>query len=258
MGFSFLLLVPVLVFEHIRKRKEGGASRPSLKDLALCGLSGVFLAVHFATWIQSLSMTSIASSVVLVDTHPLFVLAAGFLLYRERVSRRALLFVAVAFVGIVILSYSDFRRGTDTFSGDLLALAGAGAVAGYILIGRSVRQRMGAVQYAALVYLSSTVTLVLICGVWSVPVRGFPGREFLIFLGMAFFCTILGHTLFNWALKYLKASVVSTTVLTEPVYATVLGIIIFREMPHVLVLIGGVVILAGVLLFVREEGKIQK
>ena len=241
MGFSFAMLLPFFIIKGIHRPRR--IKTLKIKDFGLCALSGVFLAIHFATWIQSLGMTSIASATVLVDTHPLFILAAGYLFLHERISRKAFFFVIIAFMGIIVLSLGDYKSGTDTFAGDLLALGGAAAVSGYILIGRSVRQRMSAVTYATVVYFFAALTLIVVCAAWRVKLYGYPARELLVFLCIAFFCTILGHTLFNWALKFLKASFVSTAVLIEPVYATLLGIIIFGEIPGALVFIGGGVIL---------------
>lgn len=258
MWLSFFLLAPLIIIDLLRKKKtRTKIAGINGRDVVLCAISGFFLAAHFAMWIQSLGMTSIASATVLVDTHPMFVLTAGYLFLRERINRRAFACVLVAFLGIVLLSSGDMREGTDSFSGDLLALGGAAALAGYILIGRVVRQRMAAVHYAAIVYFFSSLVLTSASIAWRVPLRGYPAKELLIFLAMAFFCTILGHTVFNWALKYLKASFVSTAGFVEPVYATLLGIIIFGEIPRSPVFIGGGIILIGILLFVREEGKMQ-
>ncbi|MBT3273670.1 MAG: EamA family transporter [Spirochaetales bacterium] len=261
MLFSVVLLLPFLITERIKIRKSAApsdAKKARSGDYLLCVLSGVFLAIHFWTWFESLERTSIASSTVLVDTHPIFVLIFGFIFFRERVTRKALLYVVLALAGIAILSFGDLVAGTDTFSGDLLALAGAATVSGYMLIGRSVRQRIPAFTYVAIVYSVSTLTLFIIGQGASIRFTGYPGKEYLIFLGIAFFCTLLGHTLFNWALKYLKTSFISMAVLTEPLYATVLGIIILREIPGGTVFLGGAIILLGVFMFVKEEGKMSE
>lgn len=259
MWLSVALLLPLFLREKVQERRSG-ASRvaPRVSDYGLCVVSGVFLAIHFWTWFEALQLTSIASATVLVDTHPIFVLIFGFLILKERVTRRALAYVLIALAGIALLSFGDLAGGTDTFYGDLMALAGAAAVSGYMLIGRFVRQRMSAFTYAVSVYLSAALSLSLFSLIKGVQVFGFPLREYLIFAGIAFFCTLLGHTLFNWALRYLKTSFISMAVLTEPVYATILGIIIFRELPGLSAVAGGVVILLGVILFVREEGKMRE
>ena len=195
---------------------------------------------------------------MLVDTHPVFVLILGFLILKERVSKKAVAFVAVTLAGMAILSFGDLTKGADTFAGDMLALGGAATVSCYLLIGRIVRQRMGAFTYVVIVYFAAAVTLTAIAVVTHVPLTGYETRDYLIFMGIAFFCTLLGHTLMNWALKYLKTSYISMIVLTEPLYATVLGIIIFSEIPGASTYVGGAVVLLGVFLFVKEEGKVQK
>lgn len=249
MGLAALLTVPWVV-----RRGPDRRSLPGLRDILLCLAAGGFLALHFATWITSLTLTTIASATVLVDTHPLFVVAAGFLLLREKVSGKALLFLGVALAGSGLLCFGDFRLGPDAVRGDLLAVAGAVTVSGYMLIGRVVRPRMSAALYTAIVYAASTMLLSILAVVMRVPLFPYPPREILIFLALAVFCTLLGHSLFNWALKYLKASFVSTAILGEPVFASLLGFLVFGQVPSATTLAGGFLVLAGLLAFVREEG----
>ena len=261
MWFSVLLLLPLYFIEKRNEKKNPtstGARSIRLTDIGLSVLSGLFLAIHFATWFASLKLISIAGATVLVNTQPLFVLAAGFFLYRERVRPLALLFVALTLVGIVILSVGDISQGGGSFTGVLLALLGAATVSGYLLIGRSVRKRLPAIRYVLIVYGVSAVSLTLVCLLGSIPLVGYPLKEYGIFLAMALFCTLLGHTVFNWALGYLKTSAISMIVLSEPVYATLLGIIIFKEIPASITMVGSVVVILGVLLFIREEAKMTQ
>ena len=257
MWFSVILLLPFLIVEKVRNGSSNTAETPRWFDYVLCVLSGVFLALHFWSWFASLRLTTIASATVLVDTHPIFVLILGFFVLKERVTKKAIAFVGVTLVGMAVLSFGDLAQGADTFAGDMLALGGAATVSGYMLIGRIVRQRMTAFAYVVMVYFVAAVTLTCIAIASGVPLFGYEPREYLIFVAIAFFCTLLGHTLFNWALKYLKTSYISMIVLTEPVYATILGIIIFSEIPGVTTYIGGAVVLLGVFLFVKEESKLQ-
>ena len=258
MWFSVILLLPFLIVEKARTASGRTAAHPRPSDYVLCLLSGVFLALHFWSWFASLQLTTIASATVLVDTHPIFVLILGFLVLRERVSKKAVAFVGVTLAGMAVLSFGDLAQGADTFAGDMLALGGAASVSGYMLVGRIVRQRMTAFEYVVLVYLVAAITLTFVAIASGVPLFGYAPREYLTFVAIAFFCTLLGHTLFNWALKFLKTSYISMIVLTEPVYATILGIIIFSEIPGVTTYIGGAVVLLGVFLFVKEEGKLEK
>jgi drug/metabolite transporter (DMT)-like permease/ubiquinone/menaquinone biosynthesis C-methylase UbiE len=250
MGLSVLLTLPLLVRELASNRPL-----PGFRDLLLCLASGAFLALHFATWISSISMTSIASATVLVDTHPIFVVAVGFLILKERVSIKALLFLAVALAGSVLLCLGDLRGAPGAFQGDMLALAGAVSVSGYMLIGRIVRPRISVVLYTSIVYTTSAVLLSILAASMRIALFPYPLREIFIFLALALFCTMLGHSLFNWALKFLKASFVSTAILGEPVFATALAFLIFRQVPALTTLLGGTLVLAGLFLFVREEGR---
>lgn len=254
MIFSVLLVVPLLVRDAARRRSSP-SGRAGVKVIALCVLAGVFLALHFAAWISSLSYTTIASSTVLVSTSPVFVLAFAFLFLGERVPRIAFLYMLLAIGGAAVLSLADASRGGHSLTGDLLALGGALSVSGYVLIGRVVRSYLSVTQYVSIVYTVSAVVLVLLCVVFGVQLVHYSWKEFLIFLGMAFFCTMLGHTIFNWALGYLKASFVSTATIAEPVYATLLGVVIFREMPGIVTILGGVVVLVSLAAFTRVESR---
>lgn len=260
MSFTAAMLFPFFIREAVVHRLEKKKTRQSasVKDILLCAISGIFLAIHFATWIESLRFTSIASATVLVNTHPIFVFTIGFLFLKETLSRAALIYAAIALAGMVLLTVGDISRGASTFRGDLLALAGAFSVSGYMLIGRIVRQRMKLTSYVFIVYSICAGILLGMCLAAGIPLSGYPVAEYLIFFGMAFFCTILGHTVFNWALKHLKTSLVSVTTLAEPVYATVLGIIIFKEVPPITATIGGCVVLLGLFAFVRKEAAVEK
>lgn len=265
MWFSVFLLLPVLAGQRIRAANIKGnppseslinpPAKPAPADWGLCVVSGFFLAVHFWVWFESLKLTSITSSTVLVNTNPIFVLIFGFLLLKERVSLKGVAFVLIAVAGIATLSFGDFSRGMDTLAGDLLAIVSAAAVAGYLLIGRKVRRNMDALTYVVLVYFVAAICLTVLTISRGISLFDYEAHDYLMFAGMAFFCTLLGHTLFNWALKYLKTSLIATTVLMEPVFATILGILIFKEIPGWITGVGGFVVLIGIFLFVREEGK---
>ncbi len=264
MSITVLMLLPFYLMQHLRRksrsrrpgRRRGSdetCTPPNGRDFGLCLVSGAFLALHFAAWIHSLDLTTIASATVIVNTQPIFVLVGGLVLHRERVSKRAVGFIALIFAGSALLSIGDIRLSAEAIKGDAFALAGAVTVAGYMLIGRLVRRRVSATDYVMIVYTTSAVILIIMCIAGGIPILGYPPREYLLFAAMAFFCTILGHTLFNWALKYLKTAFVSTTILGEPVFATILGVIIFIEIPPALTVTGAVVVLTGLYLFVREE-----
>lgn len=221
------------------------------REFALSALSGVCLALHFSAWFFSLTLTSIASSTVLVCTHPFPVLLGAYLLWGEKPQRGAFAGLALAMLGTALIGWGDFESGRAALYGDLLALLGALAVAGYFLIGRAVRQRVGAIQYSAIAYGSAALVLLGGAVAAGSPLSGFPSSTWWALLGLAVFPTIFGHTLFNWALRYVSPGVVSVSVLGEPVGATLLAALIWREWPGPLVLLGGAILLLGIGLFQR-------
>lgn len=243
LGISALILGMMLPF-----LRPGGFSR---RDLLLTLLSGVFLAAHFALWFSSLTMTSIASSTVLVNTHPLVILAFEYFVLSRVVSPRALLGVVLAITGAMLVGWGDFRLDTAGLFGDMLALLGAVAFAAYLLLGRETRKRISAVHYSFVVYLSATAVLGIAALIWGSSFTEFPTHNWAVFVALAVIPTIFGHTVFNWVLRFLPASVVSVSVLGEPVAATLLAWLLFQTLPASLSLVGGLLILSGLSIFLR-------
>lgn len=243
--FTMLALTPFVIKSRFKFRDI------SAKEFGLACLSGVFLALHFSFWITSLNYTTIASSTVLVTMQPLFVIGGGFLIYKETIASRGLLGATVALAGSIIIGIGDFQLGGMALLGDALAFAGAFFVAGYVLIGRGLRSRLPLLPYVYMVYGVTTVTLFL--GnliLFRDPLFSYPGLTWLWFLALALIPTIMGHTVFNWALRYVKAAVVSVSILGESVGATILAYIIFGQVPGPLQLCGGMAVLAGLAVFI--------
>ncbi|HHV71885.1 MAG TPA: DMT family transporter [Clostridia bacterium] len=253
MLFSFLILLP---FTLILKRKELFKVRK--KDLKLALLSGLFLALHFITWIKSLDYTSVASSTVLVTTEPVFVAFGSYFLFKEKLSKRAALGGILAFIGSITIGLGDFKVGGIALIGDILALAGAVFVSGYMLCGRELRQRLDLLTYTFLVYGSSTLILFLFCFVFKTSLYPYPTGDYLAFLGLALVCTIFGHTIFNWALRYVQATIVSMSILFEPVGSTILAAFLLREYPTFPQVIGGLIIIVGLSVFTVFQAKEEK
>ncbi|MFW5683355.1 MAG: DMT family transporter [Spirochaetota bacterium] len=274
MVFTSLLLAPLYLRERARTRTVSGhdealeapvgadpsgrqdrrrAAPPKRLAIALSVLSGAFLALHFALWISSLAYTSVASSTVLVTTHPLIVGLVGYLLLGEHLSPKGVALMLVALGGGVVLVWGGLGEGESVLFGNVLAFLGAVTVGGYMLLGRVVRRTLSVNRYTMIVYSTSAIVLVVTALVARVPLYPYPPRELAIFLGLAVFCTLLGHSLFNWALKYLKPTVISTSILGEPVIASVLAVLLFGEMPTLSTLLGGLIILTAIYLFVRVE-----
>ncbi|MBQ2739158.1 MAG: DMT family transporter [Oscillibacter sp.] len=247
-GMAALLLAPVVWLKNKEELKA-----LSLRETGLCLGSGVFLGLHFAAYFESLRFTSIASSVVLVDTEVLFVALIGVLLLKKRPGRRAWLAIFLALGGSIIIAMADTAAGSDALRGDLLALSGAFFVAVYTMIGSVCRKTVSTNVYTFLVYLASAITVLLIALAGGQPLVGYDSVNYFTGFGMAVFCTLMGHSVFSWGLKYLSAAFVSTAKLMEPVFASVLGLIIFGEVPGMLTVVGGSIIILAIILYSRVE-----
>jgi len=215
--------------------------------LALAGV-GIALAVHFASWITSLSYTSVASSVIFVHVDPIFVALVSHFLLGERLSRRVALGIGVAFVGASVIALGDLGVGEESLIGDALSIIGAVALGIYLMAGRQLRQRLDLTTYVTPVYAVSAAVLAIGSVAVGVPLVGYDARVMLLFAVIALVPMIFGHTLYNWALKWVTAPVVSISLLGEPVGASILAFLVLGEAPGPLAMIGGAVTLAGILI----------
>ncbi len=216
-------------------------------EWALGVLSGLFLALHFATWITSLELTTVASSVVLVSSSPLFVAIAARLFLKERILPAVGIGLAVAIAGGVIVGASDSGGvARNALLGDALALVGAIAVAGYWLIGRRLRARLSVVPYVALVYGTAAIALLAMALAAGQRFGGYSPRIYLWFVLLALLPQLLGHSSFNWALAHLPATLVAAATLGEPIGASILAYVVLNEVPSALKIAGASLILAGI------------
>jgi drug/metabolite transporter (DMT)-like permease len=262
LGFSMLIVGGALALS--RGWREYAGLRAGEYAMALG--AGVLLALHFWSWNASLRYTSVAASVTLVNLQPVLIAAASALWLGEPPSRRQWVGVAIAFGGALVVGAADVpggvaglgaalsSGGSRALFGDLLAVLGAVTAAGYYLIGRRLRQRLGLWPYVALVYGAAFVSCVVLTGLTHRPLAPQPPREVAIFAGLALGPMLLGHTGMNWALGHLPAFVVNLTTLGEPVGATLLAAALpgIHEVPGPLTLVGGGLILGGVLLAARR------
>lgn len=235
------------------QRRPSRPGRPGRRTLLLLTASGTFLALHFATWNASLSYTTVASSVVLVTLHPIFVATGSVFLLGERVPKVAFLYIVSAIAGGAVLSYGDFALGGEAMIGNALAVAGAISVAGYMLIGRFLRRELGAIGYNVSVYLVAALVLLLFALLAGNPLFGYAPRDIALFAALAFFCTVLGHSILNWALKFVPASTVSTSILLEPIFATLMAMLLFEEIPGSWALLGGTIVVISLYRVIRCE-----
>lgn len=222
------------------------------RDFALGGAAGLCLAAHFATWISSLEHTTVASSVVLVNTAPLWVALLSPWITRERVAPRAWCGIGISFAGSAIIAGSDIRLGGAALTGDLLALAGALASAVYLLLGRQLRARLSLPSYCVITYASATGALWLIALAAGTTMSGFGAKTWGAIAGMAVVAQIGGHTLYNWSLKHLPTSAVAVALLGEPIGSSLLAWRLFGEVPAPASLAGAVLVLCGIYLAARD------
>lgn len=234
--------------------------RLTLRDAFLATAAGASLALHFWAWIASIELTTIAASVTLVSLQPVFIVAISAVFLRETPSRRQLLGISIAVLGAIVIAAPDWRAsGGSTVNnavlGNLLASSAAVTAAIYYSIGRHLRGGYGLWAYVGLAYTACLVTLLIAAVVTGTHLAPQPPRELAIFAGLAIGPMLLGHTGMNWALKYLPAYVVNLTVLGEPVGATLLGALIpaIAQVPPIMTLIGGAIVLAGVVVAVSAR-----
>lgn len=216
-------------------------------------LSGVALAAHFVLWISSLERTTVASSVLFVSTHPIFVGLGSVLFLRERLSRSLVLGIGLAVAGGVLIGFGDVRFGGAALRGDLLALGGGLMAALYFLIGRRVRRDVTLSEYVATSYGTAAVLVLLLCLATRTPIVGYAPSTYAYLALLAAVPQLIGHSTINWALKRLSASRVSVIVLAEPIGSTILAVPFFGEVPGGLNLAGAAIILAGIYLSLRSK-----
>ena len=247
--WTVLLLTPVVVCKRPVRKELLQAPK---KLVVLSILSGLFLAIHFVLWFESLQHTSVASSTTIVCTEVIWVCLGFCLFLKGKLSWKAVVAIGVTLFGSVLIALSDSGSGSH-LRGDILALLAAIAVAVYTLIGRLVREQLSTTVYTYMVYTACAAVLVVTCLVQGVSLLGFGWSAILVGLLLAVFSTILGHSIFSWCLKYFSPSFVSASKLCEPVVAAILAGFLFGELPGWLQVVGGTLILGGVLWYSRIE-----
>ena len=231
---------------------RGGFSAVRRSDIPLLTGSGIFLAAHFAFWITSLAHTSVASSVLLVTTTPVFVAVTAHFTSPDKVGRLTALAVVVSMAGGLIIAAGDWAEGERRLLGDALALAGAVAVAGYLLVGRRVRGRIPTLPYITIVYAVAAVVLLAAAVASGAPMLGLPVESYFWMAMAALLPQAVGHSLLNWALGYWPAVNVTLAVRAEPILATLMAVPVLGEVPPWTVLPGGGMLLLGVYIAVRS------
>ncbi len=251
--FTVLLMSPVFFLTYVKELKD-----ITLRDWLFSLLAGVFLALHFILWFESLDFTSVASSTVLVTIQPLFAFIGASLFFNEKLTGKSIISAVLAVGGSIIISWGDFKISGSALWGDVLALMACALVTGYLLFGQTIRQRLSLITYTYLVYAISSLVLFIYILIRSESLAPYPKEEWIYFLLLAIVPTLLGHSLFNWSLKWLSTSTISMAILFEPIGATILAYWLLGEKVKLTQVIGGTVVIIGVTLFLIEERKINR
>ena len=255
--FTSLIILPFVLL-HKKTRNEIRAL-PRSTILIMIGI-GIILAAHFAFWITSLTKTSVASSVLLVTAHPILVGPVSHYFFKERLSFINTIGISASMLGVTILVYGNYGLGSltkDTLEGNILAMLGGVAAGLYILGGRKIRKTVSIATYAIIVYSVGTIALLTICLIFNAPIYNLDLKDYQIILLMAIVSGIFGHTLYNWCLKHIRASIASVALLGEPIGSTMLAFVIpwIHQIPSKYTMAGGVIILVGIYLTSRIRKK---
>ncbi|MBL8161368.1 MAG: DMT family transporter [Anaerolineae bacterium] len=254
MTVATLLLTPLTLRRYSAEIRSLG--RP---ELLLAGISGVFLAAHFATWILSLEYTSVLISVVLVNSHPIWVALLEIFFLRARLARLVVIGLVIGILGSIIVAVPSggvVALGDNPLLGIVLAITGAITVAVYFVIGRKLRGKLSLLPYIWLVYGCSAIVLLLVVALMRIPVTGYSVQGYIWIVAMALVPQLLGHSSFNYVLKYFPATYVGIAVQLEPVFSAIIAFFLFSESPLPLQIVGSATILAGVVL--ASLGQSQK
>lgn len=247
-GVATAVLIP---FAALRK---GELRRLTPRDVGLLTLGGAFLALHFATWIASVNMTTVAASVLLVGTTPIFVaIASSFL--GEAPRPQVWVGIAVAAAGMALVGAADLSTIASAGTGNLLAVAGAAAGAGYITVGRSLRRRISLPIYATFVYGSCALIVLPVALASGMDLRGIDPTTLWVLLAIVVGPQLLGHTTYNFLLERTEATKIGVALMAEPIGATLIAALLFGEIPGRLVLPGAALVLAGIGLVIRSGSR---
>jgi len=252
LSIASAILIP-LAWPKTKQELQGLHS----KDLLIFCLSGIFLALHFAVWIESLSYTSVAASVVLVTTNPIFVALASLFFLHESIGRLRCVGIGLSVLGGVVIGVGETGGGGHALYGDLLALLGAMLMTSYLVAGRRLRKRFSLLAYISVVYGIAAVVLLGMCRITGASFYPYTGRTYAMFVLLALVPQLIGHSSFNWALRHVSASFVAVAILGEPVGATLLAYWILGETLTASLWIGGLLVLLGIYICARGEGKLQ-
>ncbi|MFC1991771.1 DMT family transporter [Chloroflexota bacterium] len=251
---AYRLCLASLIIVPLAWVRSGSELRSlSRQNIILALISGASLALHFGLWTASLSYTSVATSVVMVTTTPIFVAIASYLLFQEKLGKQTILGIVISLVGSIFIGYGNWKLGPSPLFGGLLALLGALAVVGYLLIGRRLMRSIGLLSYASLAYSSAAVLLLLATLASGYRLVGYSTSTYLWLVLLAVVPQLIGHSSVNWSLRFMPATLVTIAILGEPVGATALAFLILNEAPSLSEIGGGFLILTGIFIAFRKN-----
>jgi drug/metabolite transporter (DMT)-like permease len=248
MAIAGLLLLAIAL-----ATQRGEMARLSRRAWGMLAAAGMMLGIHFALWTHAIFATSVASAVLLVDTHPVIVALGGLIFLGEAPAAMTWVAIGLTLLGSIIIAAGDIDVGPSALAGDLMALGGAITFAGYLLIGRHVRQQLGLAAYTGTVYSIAGLTLVAMAIATNVALLQVQARDATIWILLVLLPTLGGHTVINWTLRYLPVSIVGVSILGEPVVTMLLAWAILQEPPGAGALVGGLLTLTGVYLALRAQ-----
>jgi drug/metabolite transporter (DMT)-like permease len=247
---SVLLLLPLFLTRYVSELRL-----ITKRDWIYSMIAGIFLALHFILWFESLNYTSVASSTVLVTLQPLFAFIGTYFIFKEKISFMTIISGVIAIIGSAIISWGDFRISGSALFGDFLALFACALVTVYLMFGQTVRKRLSLITYTFIVYSFSSITLFLYVIIRNESFIPTQSSDWLYFFLLALIPTLLGHSLFNWTLKWISTSTISMAILFEPVGAIILAYYLLDEGLIWSQIIGGLIVIGGISLFVLDERK---
>ncbi|KFZ43166.1 EamA/RhaT family transporter [Anoxybacillus flavithermus] len=239
--FAVVFMTPLFIVKHIRETKQ-----MNKKDWAFAVLSGTLLAFHFILWFESLRYTSVASSVVLVTLQPIFAFVGGFFFFKEKITKSEWISALLAILGSVIISWGDFRVSGEALYGDILALIACAMVTGYWLVGQHLRKQFSLITYTYIVYGIASIVLSGYVALFRYSFFSYDVNDWINFILLAVIPTLFGHSLFNWAMKWVNAAMVSMAILFEPIGAIILAYIWLDENVYLSQAIGSFFIIVGI------------
>ncbi|OAB44970.1 DMT family transporter [Paenibacillus antarcticus] len=254
----YRLLFAVLIMLPFGIRRISELRKVSYKNWLLLGASGFFLALHFLLWMGSLKYTTVSSSTIILALEPVFIWCGAYFIFKERISTFAKVGMLIAVAGAALIGWGDVGISSTNLYGDLMSFLGTIAVAVHMLIGQKLMSQVSAYVYNLVVFTSAVVVFALYNVMMGISFTNYNDQEWGIFLLLAIVPTVFGHMLFNWLLQYISATTVSMSILGEPIGASLLAFLLLNETMSWIQISGGLMAIAGMILFMRVTSRNNK